>query len=108
MHHVAYVHQPESNTSADRRGNSRVDQIQFYVVNLGLVRADRAFELAYQGALPVQLLLCDHTVFEQLLETSDISFRLLPSQLLLEHTPFHPPHPPSLSPRSLPTPQLPP
>jgi hypothetical protein len=48
MNNVAHVHLAQANAPADWRSNARIDEIQLYGVNLCLVGADSAIQLAGQ------------------------------------------------------------
>src|SRR4029077_16511049 len=69
VHHVACIHQPQSDAAADRRGDVRVEQIQLRVVDCCLVGAGRSFQLVGGGLLGIYLLLRHRTrLIQQTLE----------------------------------------
>ena len=56
MNDVAGVDLAQADDSADRRGDARIDELQFRVVDLPLVGFDRALVLAHQRLLGVDVL----------------------------------------------------
>ena len=64
-HQVALVHLAQAETATDGRGDARVVQLQLGIVDIGLVALDRAFVLAHQRGLRVDLLFGDGVLLVQ-------------------------------------------
>ena len=89
MNHVALIDEPQSDTAAQRRRNLAINQLQFLVVNLRLIRANRAFELSNSRFLRVQLLLRNHALFDQLIVAIIVDSRIDELGLVAGQLPFH-------------------
>ena len=74
MHDISSVHQAKSNATVDRRSDVGVRQLEFLVVDLGLIGLNRAFRLAYGRLLRIKLLFRDHAILIQRLIAGQIDF----------------------------------
>jgi hypothetical protein len=83
VHNIAGVNQTEADTTADGRSDVGKGELQFGVVNLALVRGDRAIKLANQCRLRVELLLRDDAFLEEELEALKIDLGILALRLIL-------------------------
>ncbi len=64
-HHIAGVHRAQAGEAADRGGDARPAQLQFGVVERGLVGVERGFDLGHGGALVADLLRRNRILLEQ-------------------------------------------
>src|SRR6476660_6216486 len=87
MHDVAGIHETKADAPADRRGDMRVSELEFGVVDLRLIRRNRTIELADQRGLRVQLLLGDHPFLEEQFESFEIYFGIPALGLILGKLP---------------------
>ena len=65
MHDISLIDETQSYAAADGSGDARVDELQFCVIDGGLVRLDRALELADLRLLGIHLLLGDYTLVKE-------------------------------------------
>ena len=65
VHDVAGIDQPQTEAAADRRADARISKLQPRVVDLTDIHADRAFVLAHERSLRVDLLLGDRVLLEK-------------------------------------------
>ena len=77
MNHVALIDEPQPDASAERRRNLAINQLQFLVVDLGLIGAHGAFQLPHRGVLRVHLLRSDDALFRQLVIALEIDSRIV-------------------------------
>ncbi len=89
MNHVALIDQPQPDAAAQRRRNLAIDQLQFLVVDLGLVGAHGAFQLPHGGVLRIHLLRGDYALFRQLVIALEIHAGIVQLRLVAEQLPFH-------------------
>ena len=66
MNDVAGVNQPQADAPVDGRRDVRIVDIQFRVINLGLIGSDRSLQLIGKRTLRVVLLLRNDSVFGKL------------------------------------------
>ena len=89
MNHVALIDEPQPHASAEWRGNLAINQLQFFVVDLGLVGAHGPFHLPHRGVLRIHLLRSDDALFRQLVVTLEIDSGIVQRRLIAEELPFH-------------------
>ena len=87
VHHIAGVHLPQADPAADRRGDTRVRELQPGVVDGALIGRDRALKLANQRLLGVDLLLGNRVLGEQRSIALEIDLRVLQLRLVTGHLP---------------------
>ncbi len=63
--------------------------MQFFVVNLRLIGADSSLQLSYSGVLRIHLLLCDNTLFVQLVIPCIVDSGVVELGLVSGQLPFH-------------------
>src|SRR5207302_245150 len=83
VHDIAGVNQTQPDPAADGSGDAAIGELQFGVVNLALIRGDRAIKLANQCCLRVKLLLRDDTFLKEKLVALEIDFGVLALRLIL-------------------------
>src|SRR5216684_1582354 len=87
MHNVAGVHETKANAPTDRCRNVRVSELEFGVVDRGLIRCNRSIKLADQSSLRVELLLGNDAFLEKKLESLEIHFGVPALGLILGELP---------------------
>ena len=75
-HDVARINQTQPEAAADRRADARIGELQPRVFHLARVHAERAFVLAYQRGLRVDLLLGDRILLEKRLIALEVEARV--------------------------------
>src|SRR5215813_15473182 len=74
MHDVALVNQSDTGPAGQRRGNRRVVELRFRVVDGRLIALNLRLELRYHGALRIDLLLWGEVARRQIGETLQVDF----------------------------------
>ena len=77
VHDVAGIDLPQAEAAADRRGDARIGELQPRVLHLTRVHADRAFVLAHERSLGVDLLLGDRILLEERVVALEVEPRVL-------------------------------
>jgi hypothetical protein len=77
MHDVSGVYKPKPHSAIDRRRDVAVDQLQLLIIDLCLIRLDRAFRLPHSRLLGIELLFGDYAILKELLITPKIDLRVL-------------------------------
>lgn len=83
MHDISYIHEPQPDPPADRRGDMRIDNLQLGVVDRALVGFDCAFELPDLRLLRVYLLFGYHALFVEKLISLVIDLHVPQLRLIL-------------------------
>jgi hypothetical protein len=82
--HVAGVDEAKAHAAVNRRGDTRIDKLQFCIIDLGLVRAHRALKLSDLRILRVELLARDHAFLEKPLKAIEIGLGIRQCGLVFE------------------------
>src|SRR5258708_451826 len=89
MNHVALIYQAQTDAPAQRRRNLAIQQLQFLIINLSLVRPHSALELPYGRVLSVHLLLPDYAFLVQLVEAREFNPCIVELGLIPRQLPLH-------------------
>src|SRR4029077_1196448 len=82
VHDVSHIDQTQSHAAADRGRNVSVNQLQFCIIDGGLVRLDRALKLADLCLLGIHLLLGDHSFVVEKLEALEVNLYVMKLSLV--------------------------
>ena len=89
VHHVAQIRQTQTQSPGNRRGHTGVAQLQLGGIDLRLVGRHRAFILAHQRGLGVDLLVGDRVLRLQILVALQVELGVLEQRLIALQRPLH-------------------
>src|SRR5207253_10454481 len=88
MDNVADIHQPETGTARNGGSDLGIRELQFRIIDRGLVGLDHALDLSNRGALRIELLFCNDLFVPKRLIPSEVGLGIAELRLVFGKLPL--------------------